>query len=1009
MAKNVLSAKDIKRLNKFTGSWIFNDIRLGDRIQNLTLQGTLAGSGSQPFIADTGGVDANDIIVQTGYDSTTGLMKMDQADADTEALQEDLYWTATAVAVGDEGTARKSGHFVSTLSGTIGDKVYLSATAGEVTLVEPSGSNFIVVVGSLATTGATGRVNIDLASAEKTLIHTHASDSQGGTVDISATDSTTFTVDDDTTHSKLILSAATAGSSGFDLTIKAASIAGSSRTVTAPDPGGADSLVYLALAGTLTNKTLTTPTIGSFTNATHDHSNAANGGTLASIAGLTGTTNISFETYTGTSEPSIAISGSSGGTGNFTQTIQAAAIVTSSDATLLLPNTAGAGDTFVMKTIAETLANKTLTAPTINAGTLTGTFTISGSPTISGTWANLGTVTTVDINGGTVDGAIIGGSTPAAGAFTTLSSSGATTAASIVCTAGATFGGGYGTTGATISTAGVGEFNGALTTDGTLTADDVVAVGGNIDAGADGTAGTVDIFPSTGTNSKIIIQCTDIGAGSRNLTITNAAQAAARTYTIPDAGASADFVMDEGSQTIGGVKAFTGACTFLSVTGNNVTNLAIAAKAGAAAAGAILALASGAGGGSGNDGGAITITSGIGVAEAGAGSASDSGAITIGTPLGAQSVTGTPGASGAIIIQTGTGGLTVTSGNAADSGDLTVRTGTGGEAQTANNGGDAGTLALTSGDGGVDTGAGNVGGAGGPLTITAGDGGAGGTQGGGGDVTINAGDGDTAGSINIGAGVVAAIGIGKAGVTTTITGQLDIAAGDHIEMAAGTGYFQNLGGTSGGIKILPIAIGTAVTTIQNTNGSAGTLTLPLGTDTLVARDTTDTLTNKTLTTPVLTTPQINTGSLENGAAGAASTVHRLVVRKNTMADGVATAVLTVTCPNVAHAAALKVTVLAMVDDQESARCAEGMAIFSREAGSNLVGALASLELAQIATGGTETLTLAYSLSAAVGAVGDPNTMDLQFTIDTNAASDGEIVVLAELINGEGTGITVAGA
>ena len=46
---------------------------------------------------------------------------------------------------------------------------------------------------------------------------------------------------------------------------------------------------------------------------------------------------------------------------------------------------------------------------------------------------------------------------------------GAATLASLVCTAGGTFGGGYGATGATISTAGVGQFNGALTTDGALT------------------------------------------------------------------------------------------------------------------------------------------------------------------------------------------------------------------------------------------------------------------------------------------------------------------------------------------------------------------------------------------------------------------------------------------------------------------------------------------------------------------------------------------------------------
>jgi len=47
------------------------------------------------------------------------------------------------------------------------------------------------------------------------------------------------------------------------------------------DPAGiAEQLVGLNTAQTLTNKTLTTPTIGDFTNATHDHSDAANGGDL---------------------------------------------------------------------------------------------------------------------------------------------------------------------------------------------------------------------------------------------------------------------------------------------------------------------------------------------------------------------------------------------------------------------------------------------------------------------------------------------------------------------------------------------------------------------------------------------------------------------------------------------------------------------------------------------------------------------------------------------------------
>lgn len=62
----------------------------------------------------------------------------------------------------------------------------------------------------------------------------------------------------------------------------------------------------------------------------------------------------------------------------------------------------------------QTLTSKTLTSPTIGT-----------SPTAAGaTWTNLGTVTTADINGGTIDGTAIGGSSASTGAFTTLSATG---------------------------------------------------------------------------------------------------------------------------------------------------------------------------------------------------------------------------------------------------------------------------------------------------------------------------------------------------------------------------------------------------------------------------------------------------------------------------------------------------------------------------------------------------------------------------------------------------------
>ena len=52
---------------------------------------------------------------------------------------------------------------------------------------------------------------------------------------------------------------------------------------------GAGNVVGTTLTQTLTNKTLTSPTIGDFTNATHDHQNAAGGGTLDGAAIASGT------------------------------------------------------------------------------------------------------------------------------------------------------------------------------------------------------------------------------------------------------------------------------------------------------------------------------------------------------------------------------------------------------------------------------------------------------------------------------------------------------------------------------------------------------------------------------------------------------------------------------------------------------------------------------------------------------------------------------------------------
>jgi len=61
--------------------------------------------------------------------------------------------------------------------------------------------------------------------------------------------------------------------------------------------------------------------------------------------------------------------------------------------------------------------------------------------------------------------------------------------------------------------------------------------------------------PST-QKGTLVLRAAD-SAGETQTLITNASQAAARTYTIPDAGTNASFVMTAGAQTLAGIKTFS--------------------------------------------------------------------------------------------------------------------------------------------------------------------------------------------------------------------------------------------------------------------------------------------------------------------------------------------------------------------------------------------------------------------------------------------------------------------
>jgi hypothetical protein len=154
------------------------------------------------------------------------------------------------------------------------------------------------------------------------------------------------------------------------------------------------------------------------------------------------------------------------------------------------------------------------------------------------------------------------------------------------------------------------------------------------------------------------------------------------------------------------------------------------------------------------------------------------------------------------------------------------------------------------------------------------------------------------------------------------------------------------------------------------------------------------------------------GAYQIGAAAAATSIYKIVKKVTGIADNSATAVLTVTVPNANHAAAIKLTLLSSngsTDAFESSRTAQGAIVLARTTGVTTVATAATLTLTGIATvAAGATHTLAYGVTAMSGAAGATQTFDITVTIDDSGnLGSNQVVVLAELINAEATGVTVA--
>jgi len=180
---------------------------------------------------------------------------------------------------------------------------------------------------------------------------------------LSGTTGDSFTLASGETDGKFKLSVNTTGTN-HTVELKAP-VTTQAVTLTLPDVSS-DTIAGIAAAQTLTNKTLTTPTIGDFTNATHDHSNAAGGGAL-SLPSLTGTTQTTFTVFEGGATARLILDTASA-TGDY-------------DLSLTVPNLAAAA--------VVTLPDETATLATLGLNeTFSGAKTFSGGIVASGSYSN---------------------------------------------------------------------------------------------------------------------------------------------------------------------------------------------------------------------------------------------------------------------------------------------------------------------------------------------------------------------------------------------------------------------------------------------------------------------------------------------------------------------------------------------------------------------------------------------------------------------------------------------
>ena len=240
------------------------------------------------------------------------------------------------------------------------------------------------------------------------------------------------------------------------------------------------------------------------------------------------------------------------------------------DGTAIGANSASTG---AFTTLSAT-GNVVLGDATGDSVTITGnSIVLSNTPTVTGTFADLGTVTTVDINGGSVDGAVIGANSAAAGTFTNLTASGTTISITDSNGSGTIDGVNIGS-----STAGSGAFT-TLETSGALTVGGSATITGNLTV-----QGTTTTVNSTTIDVQNSLRFEGATADAHETTLTTVDPTADRTISLPNA--SGTIIIKDSSNNISQSIATLTATSFTdgsaTMTSGSITGLANVTGSGTA-------------------------------------------------------------------------------------------------------------------------------------------------------------------------------------------------------------------------------------------------------------------------------------------------------------------------------------------------------------------------------------------------------------------------------------------